>query len=97
MSFWYVGAALFFLVGRLMRTFWEEANRGNLVCQCVLCLFTFPAMMTFGVELSGLISSLLQFIIFAGPLLYWSRLRRDVGGGPVWKNIASQNRLGLVS
>jgi hypothetical protein len=75
MSLWFFGAVLFFWLGSWMRKLWEGAGRGSVVCQCMLCVFTMQAVLTFSSQLWSLVNAFTQFAVFVGPLLYWSRNR----------------------
>ena len=73
MAFGYFGCGLFFVLGAFMRWLWEGAIRKSVLHQFLLMLFMLPAVMSFSGQLWTFLNQLVNFGIFAGPLLWWSQ------------------------
>jgi hypothetical protein len=80
MAYGYFGCGLFFGLGAFMRCAWEGAVRNSVLRQFVLMLCTLQAVMTFSTQLWTFVNLLASITLFAGPLLWWSRVPR---GAPV--------------
>lgn len=80
MAFGYFGCGLFFVLGAFMRWAWEGAMRKNILHQFVIMLCTLQAVLTFSTQLWTFVNLLASIALFAGPLLWWSRVP---SGAPV--------------
>jgi hypothetical protein len=74
MAYSYFGCGLFFVLGAFMRWAWEGAIRKNILHQFVIMLCTLQAVMTFSSQLWAFVNLLASIALFAGPLLWWSRV-----------------------
>jgi hypothetical protein len=79
----YFGCGLFFVLGAFMRWLWEEAIRNSVLHQFLLMLFMLPAVMSFSAQLWTILNLAVNIGIFAGPLLWWSRVH---GGARVTRD-----------
>ncbi len=77
MAFGYFGCVLFFAIGALMRWLWEGASRGSMVHLFLLMLCTLGTIMSFSAQLWTFLNMLVNVAIFAGPLLWWSRVHTN--------------------
>jgi len=78
MAFGYFGCGLFFPLGAFMRWLWEGAIRNSILHQFLLMLFVIPAVMSFSAQLWTILNAAITIAIFAGPLLWWSKVK-DLG------------------
>jgi hypothetical protein len=74
MAYGYFGCGLFFVLGSFMRWAWEGAVRNSVLRQFVLMLCTLAAVLSFSTQLWTFVNLLASITLFAGPLLWWSRV-----------------------
>jgi hypothetical protein len=75
MAFGYAGCGLFLLLGAFMRWLWDGAMSGSIFHQFFLMLCTLGAVMSISLQLWPFVNFIMNILIFAGPFLWWSRLR----------------------
>ncbi len=85
MAFGYFGCALFFIMGASFRWLWDQSVRGNVLCQFLLMLNILPGIMSYSIQLWGIVNGLVNLLLFAGPFLWWSAIRTpsELQLGPV--------------
>lgn len=74
MAYNYFGCGLFFVLGAFMRWAWEGAVKKSILHQFVVMLCTLQAVLTFSSQLWAFVNLLASIALFAGPLLWWSRV-----------------------
>jgi hypothetical protein len=74
MAYGYFGCGLFFVLGAFMRWLWEGAVRSSIFHQLLLILFMLPAVLSFSAQLWTILNLTANIGVFAGPLLWWSRV-----------------------
>jgi hypothetical protein len=75
MAHGYFGCGLFFVLGSFMRWAWEGAMRKSILHQFVIMLCTLQAVLAFSSQLWAFVNLLASIALFAGPLLWWSRVK----------------------
>jgi len=73
MSFWYLGALKFYLIGYVMGRWMNRANRGDLKSQLAYMALMSPALHTITHGTYWLLNHYIHMVIFAYPALYWAR------------------------
>ena len=79
-SFWYVGAIKFFLLGYVLRRFWDLAMEGQFLGQVLYCLSIVPGMHAFSHNTDWVVPVWIHALIFLAPALLYARCK--AGGGP---------------
>jgi hypothetical protein len=74
LSFWYFGAGMFFLIGRIANRWYKAAvNGGSIGNQTVAILIAYPALLAFPSSLSYFFFKFFELLIFLAPVLLWAR------------------------
>lgn len=74
LSFWYLGAGLFFLIGTIANRWYRAAaNDGNIAAQSVAILIAYPALLAFPASLSYFFFKFFELLIFLLPVLLFAR------------------------
>ena len=95
MAFGYFGCLLFFLLGSSFRWLWERSIRGSVLCQVVFMLTILPGIMSYSLQLWGILNGLVNLLIFAGPFLWWSAVATPRSGNSVTVPHDQQLRLNV--
>jgi hypothetical protein len=85
-AFSYFGCLLFFLLGFMMRRFWEGALRGYLIYQFLYVSLIVFELGTFSGSLSCLTNPWPHMLLFVGPVFWIAR-----AGNPLWTQAAPLN------
>lgn len=75
-SFWFLGAAKFFLIGYVMSRWYRAAYSGNLAAQVVAMLTISPALHAITHTTHHFFLAFIQLAAFTAPLLIYARVKR---------------------
>jgi hypothetical protein len=75
-SFWFIGAAKFFLIGFLLNRWYRAANEGNFAAQLVIMLSMSPALHAITHTTHHFFLNFIQLASFAIPVLIYARVMR---------------------
>ena len=79
-SFWYLGALKFFLLGFVMRRFWETAMEGQFLGQVLYTLSAVPATHAFSHVTDWVVPVWIHMLMFLAPALAYAYLKRSPSG-----------------
>jgi hypothetical protein len=92
-SFWYLGALEFFLLGYVMRRFWESAMEGQLLGQIVYILSAVPATHAFSHVTDWVLPVWIHMLIFLAPALAYAHRSQGPGGAALTRGQGSPAQL----
>lgn len=76
LSFWYLGAIKFFLIGLIMSRWYKAAVQGNIVAQMILMLTVSASLHTITHSTYSFFTVFIQLTAFLLPVLVWARIKR---------------------
>lgn len=76
LSFWYLGAIKFYLIGLIMSRWYKAAVQGNIVAQMILMLTVNASLLAITHSTHAFFTVFVQLAAFLLPVLVWARVKR---------------------